>query len=169
MEFSTENLLLRPWTAGDFEFYASFFSDESTAQYYGGAMSRSQSWRHLASVIGHWDLRGFGVWAVERSANHELIGCAGYWEPDGWPATELAFWFLKEAYESRLAMEAVQAVRNRSTDYPDISRIVSYITPENVQARELIEEAGGTLVDKIDLFDFGEHCQYALSRSPSLQ
>ena len=161
MEFRTGNLLLRRWRARDVEFYASFFGNESTAKYYGGTMDRSQSWRHLASVIGHWELRGFGVWAVERTTDHELIGCAGYWEPDGWPATELAFWFVNDAYETRHALEAVKAVCARSSDYPEVSKIVSYIAPGNAPARELIEAVGGKLVDTVDLFDFGEHCEYA--------
>ena len=161
MEFRTNNLLLRQWRVGDFEFYANFFGNESTAQHYGGTMSRAQSWRHLASVIGHWELRGFGAWAVERINVQQLVGCAGYWEPEGWPATELAFWFVNEAYESGIALKAVQAVRARSPEYPEISRIVSYIAPGNAPARQLIEAIGGRLVDTVDLFDFGEHCEFA--------
>lgn len=167
MELRTENLLLRQWLRRDFEFYASFFGNDSTAQHYGGSMTREQSWRHLASVIGHWELRGFGVWAVERSDDQQLIGCAGFWEPYGWPATELAFWFIHDAYAEDHAFDAVQAVLGRATAHPDISKIVSYIAPGNAPARELAEISGGTLVQTVDLYNFGAHCEYAFSELPS--
>lgn len=160
MEIGTENLRLRQWRREDFRFYSAFFGDESTARHYGGAMESPQAWRHLASVIGHWELRGFGVWAVERRMDEQLIGCAGYWHPEGWPATELAFWFVQQAYETDSSLEALRAVSGRAPEYPCVSGIVSYIAPGNSAAREAAEAIGGTLVGKLDLSNIGVHCQY---------
>ncbi len=49
-------------------------------------MTRDEAWRNMALVLGHWQLRGFGLWAVEDRASGLLAGRVGCWRPEGWPA-----------------------------------------------------------------------------------
>jgi hypothetical protein len=35
------------------------------------------AWRQMAMFVGHWSLRGFGVWAVEERATGAFIGRMG--------------------------------------------------------------------------------------------
>ena len=66
IEQETQRLLLRQWKADDFETFAGYYANEQTAKYVGGVSDRDQSWRRMASLIGHWALKGYGYWAVEE-------------------------------------------------------------------------------------------------------
>jgi hypothetical protein len=32
----------------------------------GQTLSRFEAWRNMAMMLGHWQLRGYGMWAVEE-------------------------------------------------------------------------------------------------------
>jgi len=160
VDVETDNLLLRQWCVDDFDFYSGYLANEETAQYIGGVVSRDKAWRHLASVIGHWALKGFGPWAVEEKATGELVGCAGLWEPYGWPEVELPYWFVGSAYTNGYASEAARKVREYAHEVLGVSRLVTYIPPENEASRRVVESMGAKLDGTIDLCDFGVHCVY---------
>ena len=42
-------------------------------------------------IIGHWELRGFGLWAVEERASGAFLGRIGCFEPEGWPGFEIGY------------------------------------------------------------------------------
>ena len=64
---TTPRLLLRGFAETDFEDYAGMLADQDVVRHLGDGrpMSRTDAWRHLATVIGNWSLRGFGLWEVE--------------------------------------------------------------------------------------------------------
>jgi RimJ/RimL family protein N-acetyltransferase len=63
-ELETDRLRLRQWKEEDFAAYAEYYAHEETAKLVGGRCHREAAWRRLASLIGHWTLRGYGYWAV---------------------------------------------------------------------------------------------------------
>ena len=76
----TERLRFRAWNAADFEPFAAIYADEAHARYIGGACERDEAWRRLAGVIGHWTLRGYGLWALEAKRDGSFVGWAGLLE-----------------------------------------------------------------------------------------
>src|SRR6185436_16682717 len=90
----TQRLRLRPLRGSDLDDYAAMHVDPEVVRYFGPGSNRpwdrGRSWRHLAFLLGHWELGGCGTWAVERRENREFVGVAGFYEPDGWPGFELA-------------------------------------------------------------------------------
>src|SRR6185503_12193570 len=75
---TTPRLRLRMLEARDFEEYAAIHSDfEVTRFTTRKQMTRTDSWNHMASIIGHWHLRGYGMWAVEELATRRLVGRVG--------------------------------------------------------------------------------------------
>jgi RimJ/RimL family protein N-acetyltransferase len=159
------DVILRQWRAADFEFYAAYLGNEATAEYVGGAVDKQKAWRHLASLIGHWTLRGFGVYAVEDFATGQLQGCAGLWQPQGWPCREFAFWFTVEAYASVCAVQATQlAMDEVNTVFPQES-VTSFIHPKNLPALALAGELGGMPQGEEPLFDFGPHVRVSYRNS----
>ena len=76
----TERLVLREWRAGDFDAFAEMMADPDVTRYVTSApLSRDDSWRSMAMMIGHWGLRGYGNWAIERKMDGAFIGRAGLW------------------------------------------------------------------------------------------
>src|SRR5215468_10618156 len=88
----TERLRLRPFRRSDLDDYAALNADPEVVRHLGGeTWDRGRSWRHLAFLIGHWQLGGSGMWALELKETGTFIGMVGFAEPEGWPGFELAW------------------------------------------------------------------------------
>jgi RimJ/RimL family protein N-acetyltransferase len=64
----------------------------------GQVLDRRQSWREIALHVGHWALRGYGQWALERKEDGASIGRAGLWNPPGWPGLEIGWKLARDAW-----------------------------------------------------------------------
>ncbi|MEO0970591.1 MAG: GNAT family N-acetyltransferase [Cyanobacteria bacterium J06639_18] len=82
----TKRLILRGFQEKDLDPYAEMCSDSDVMRYIGTGitLSRAEAWRNMAMIIGHWYLRGYGLWAVEERQTGEMIGRIGCWNPEGW-------------------------------------------------------------------------------------
>ena len=80
----SERLLLRPLREDDLDDYARFAADVDVMQYVGGTMTRLEAWLHIARLLGHWQLRGYGMWAVEHRETGDFLGRIGFINPEGW-------------------------------------------------------------------------------------
>jgi RimJ/RimL family protein N-acetyltransferase len=106
----TERLTLRMFRESDLDDYAEMCGDADVMKYLGGAvMSRSEAWRSMATVLGHWQLRGFGLWAVEKRDTCEMVGRVGCWQPEGWPGLEIAWTLRKQFWGQGYATESARA------------------------------------------------------------
>ncbi len=65
----TQRLFLRQFRPTDIEPYAALCADPEVMRYVGEreVLSRDDAWRQMAMLAGHWQLRGFGMWAVSSS------------------------------------------------------------------------------------------------------
>ena len=43
----------------------------------GATLGLGESWRQIATNLGHWHLRGYGFWAVRDARDEAFIGRAG--------------------------------------------------------------------------------------------
>lgn len=164
MNIETDRLLLRQWREADFDTYADYYGDESTAKFVGGCMPRHTAWRHMAAVVGHWVLRGFGIWAVEVRSSRQLVGGVGLWEPEGWPELEVGYWLTPAGQGKGYATEATIRARDYAYHALRAKTLVSYIHPDNTSSIRLAERVGATREQTIELLDFGPHYVY---RHPS--
>lgn len=163
-ELETERLILRQWKAEDFEPFAEYYADETTARFVGGVSDRDQAWRRMASVIGHWVLLGYGLWAVEEKETGAFAGCVGLWKSPGWPELELGYWLVPSAWGKGYATEAGAAARDFAFETQNAETLVSYIDPENEPSKKVAERLGARLDGVIELMSFGPHCVYRYPR-----
>lgn len=66
----SERLRLRGWIASDADALRRIYGDPVMMRYIGdgSTMPPDLAWHTLAFLLGHWELRGYGMWAVtERS------------------------------------------------------------------------------------------------------
>ena len=127
----TERLVLRGFTSADFEPYAQGNADPEVQRFLGGPMDREASWRSLAAHIGHWTLRGYGQWALERRADGRLIGRAGLWNPEGWFGVEVGWKLDRGAWGHGYATEGARAAVEWAWRSLDVDRLISVIDPAN--------------------------------------
>lgn len=160
LETETERLRMRQWKSSDFEPFAQYFTLEDQARFIGGACARPDAWRRMATIIGHWTIRGFGFYAVDEKETGHFVGCIGLWMPEGWPELEVGYWLMPEAQGKGYATEAVRHVRLLAKQHLGANEIVSYIHPQNIASQMVAERVGAFHEETINLANFGPHRSY---------
>jgi hypothetical protein len=114
----TERLRLRQFAETDFDSYADLCADAEVMRYVGdrGALSREDAWRQLAMLVGHWALRGYGMWAVDELTSGAFVGRVGLHYPEGWPEPELA-WTIDRRFWGGLCVRGCNRGSERSLQY----------------------------------------------------
>jgi RimJ/RimL family protein N-acetyltransferase len=132
-QLTTDRLVLRAFRNEDFEAYAQMMADPRVTQYLGDGqpMSRADAWRQMAMILGHWTLRGFGLWAVENRETGELLGRIGCHQPEGFPAFEIGYVLAAPAWGKGYAREGVAAALQFARDTLGRDEITSIIRPAN--------------------------------------
>ncbi|MDE2184936.1 MAG: GNAT family N-acetyltransferase [Alphaproteobacteria bacterium] len=141
----TERLVLREYRPQDFEAFAAFMADPDVMRFLHGApMARNDAWRLLASAIGHWALRGYGTWAVERKSDGAFIGRVGLINPEGWPGLEVGWTLGKPYWGHGYATEAAIASMRYAFLTQPVDRVISCIDPDNRPSQAVAMRIGET-------------------------
>jgi RimJ/RimL family protein N-acetyltransferase len=138
----TARLLLRGWEESDLDAHAAMAADEQVMRYVGGVLDRSQSWRQMALHTGHWALRGYGNWVLERSDDGVMLGRCGLWNPEGWPGLEVGWKLARHAWGHGYATEAARAAIEWAWTVLDARHLISVIHPENAPSIRVAERLG---------------------------
>jgi RimJ/RimL family protein N-acetyltransferase len=141
----TDRLTLRAPQARDWEDFAAFLTSDR-ASFVGGPVPRDKAWRAFGHQIGHWVLRGFGMFYFSLKGAAAPIGMAGPWYPESWPEREIG-WSLwsAEAEGKGYAFEAARAARDFAFHGLGWQTAVSYIAPENTRSIALATRLGAAL------------------------
>src|SRR5271155_2629928 len=141
----TERLLLRALKPEDFETYARFMADEDVTRYLTGEpMTRVDAWRQMAMLLGHWMMRGYGMWAVERKSDRAFVGRVGLYNPEGWPSLEVGWTLGKEYWGQGYACEAGRVAMEYGFLTQGVSRMISVIQTNNVPSQKVAKALGET-------------------------
>lgn len=139
----TDRLILRMFREEDFEPYARFCADPDVMRYIGGQpYSRLEAWRHMAYMIGHWQLRGYGHWAVEEKASKQFIGRLGFLNPEGWPGFEIGWTLGKEYWGKGFATEGAHRALKYAFEEMGKLHVISLIHAENLASIRVAERLG---------------------------
>lgn len=141
----TERLILREDRAQDFDAFAGFMADADFVRFIGGeTMARSDAWRIFAYGIGHWHLRGYGFWAVERKQDGAYLGRVGLNNPEGWPGLEVGWSIGKPYWRNGYALEAAKTALDYAFLTQHVDRMISTIHPDNVASQGVAIKLGET-------------------------
>jgi len=138
----TPRLRLRAFRNDDFDGYARWMADPQVTKYLGGPQSRGDAFRSLTAMLGHWELRGFGAWAVERKSDGALVGRVGLSLPEDWPGTEVVWTLAREFWGQGYATEAARASLDYGFQNCSVSRLISMIDPDNRASQRVAERLG---------------------------
>lgn len=142
-QLETERLVLRMLRQEDFEEYSAIHQDPEITRFtMRKTLDRMETWRHLAMVVGHWHLRGFGMWGVFEKSSGRLVGRAGFHEPDGWPAFELGWTLGRASWGKGYATEAARRCLAYAFDEMGREHVISLIDPQNVNSIRVAERLG---------------------------
>lgn len=149
----TERLELRAFTLADHPDYARFCADPEVMQYMGAGKANTPdiTWRSMAGMLGHWDLLGYGIWALALRDGGPLVGHVGFIDVPGWPGFELAYMLGKEHWGQGYAREGAAAALRVAFGDLRRERVISLIRPANTASRRLVEHLGALREQSVEL------------------
>jgi RimJ/RimL family protein N-acetyltransferase len=162
----TERLVLRAPAPQDYDVWVPFAMSRR-AQFIGGPYSEAKAWRAFGHMIGHWTMRGFGLFVLTLKDSGQAIGAAGPWYPADWPEKEIG-WTLwsSEAEGKGYAYEAALAARDHAYRTLGWTQAVSYIDAPNARSIALAERLGAKQDDTAQTIDTEDAKKVLVYRHP---
>lgn len=155
LELETDRLVLRQLRESDLDAHTKMMSDPEVMKFLGDGkpLDRAQSWRTLAGILGHWQLRGFGFWALEDKATGAFVGRGGLWFPEGWPMLEVGWTLLPEHWGKGYATELGRAAL-RVAFAQGATEVCSLIMKDNLRSIRVAERLGEKLKGPVRVTTF---------------
>lgn len=163
MRLETQRLLLRLPQAKDADEFEQIWGDEETAQFVGGAKTRSEVEAMIERMTRHWERYGVGLLTVERKDDGRALGRVGLlvWDPARWVSgfheqlaqpyeTEIGWTIGREHWNRGYATEAAIACRDWALDELRLMRLISLIASENVASIRVAEKIGQSFEREIE-------------------
>ncbi len=138
----TDRLLLRMPEEADFPHIAAMMSDEETARFIGGVQDEAIAWRGFCTLLGHWQLRGYGFFSVVDRATGEWLGRVGPWYPHLWPQPEIGWTIKRQAWGKGYAHEAAAACMDFVFDRLGWSEVIHLIDDGNLASQGVARKLG---------------------------
>lgn len=149
-QIETERLLLRQFRNDDWkDLHAYYSSPEATAFTVGRSLTEGESWRTMCSMIGHWQLRGYGPYALEEKSDGRVIGTAGFWYPNDWPAPEIKWALAPSHWGKGYASEAARALQKVGLKHLSDISLISFIAAENQGSIRLAQAIGASFEEEV--------------------
>ena len=147
----TGRLRLRPFEHDDWRALHEHFSDaECTRFTFRRALTEAATWRAMASMAGHWLLRGYGPYAVEEKTTGSVLGTVGPWYPLEWPEPEIKWALSRRFWGKGYASEAARAVQVMAREHLPELALISLIDSRNEPSIRLALAIGATLEREIE-------------------
>lgn len=158
VELETKRLVLRQWRNEDFEPYAEICADEEVMRYLSGkSFTRAETWRHMAFIVSHWQLLGYGHFAVQEKSSGRFAGRIGFLNPEGWPGFEIGWTLGRHFWGKGYATEGAHRALEYAFDELDQSHVISLIHPDNLPSVRVAERLGEKREGETELNGFKLH------------
>ena len=131
-----------------------------------GPIGLTGAWRNVATMLGHWQIRGFGQWTVVEKATGEVVGRVGLWNPEGWPGIELGWITRRSKWGQGFATEAAKASLDWAWRHVETDHIISLIQPGNSRSIRVAEKIG-EVCERADVLNGEDVLVYGIHRSTS--
>ena len=150
----------------DLDAYAAMCADAEVMRYLGDGkpLTRPDAWRQIAMILGHWQLRGYGLLALEERGTGALVGRAGFFEPEGWPGFELGWMLRRASWGQGYATEAARRLLAHAFTDMKRERVISLIRAANAPSIRVAERLGERLDGRAEIFG-QEALVYAIDRA----
>ncbi len=131
-QLESSRLILRQFCDADWQDLHRYYSDEvATVFTFGRALSEGETWRTMCGMIGHWQIRGYGPYAVEEKSSARVLGTVGFWYPNDWPDPEIKWGLASKHWGKGFAKEAALLVHATGRKYLPELALMSLIHPDN--------------------------------------
>lgn len=119
-------------------------------RFIGGVSEPALAWRALSTIVGHWQLRGYGFFSVIEKNTGQWIGRVGPWNPHLWPEPEVGWTIIRSHWKQGLAREAAIASINWTFEHLNWPQVTHCIAPENTGSAALAKALGSRPLREVD-------------------
>lgn len=154
---NTPRLTLRAMRSEDFARYAEIWAmPELVTHISGKPWPKSRSWDAFLRNAGHWQIVGFGQWAIQPRGNGAMAGQTGFFfgsrgfGDDFDPYPEAGWLLAPDRHGQGLGLEAARAAHDWF-DRVVTGRTVCMITPGNAASLKLAETLGYDTLREIEV------------------
>ena len=138
----TARLRLRRPVPADWDAFRDFMMSDRAA-IFGSRGNLGRAFRSFAAELGHWEIFGFGMFAVTPKDEDRALALVGPWNPPDWPERELGWMVLDGAAEGKgIAREAAEGALRHIWTVLNWPTVVSYIAEGNTRSVALAERLG---------------------------
>ena len=157
-KIETRRLILRMFRDSDWIDLHKLYSDSECIKYtLQRTLTEGESWRPMAGMIGHWQLRGYGPYAVEDKTTGVVMGPVGLWYPNDWPEPEIKWALSRSFWGQGYASEAARAVKQMAAEYVSDVSLISLIFSENERSQKLALALGAEFEKEIEFRGLSAH------------
>jgi RimJ/RimL family protein N-acetyltransferase len=167
----TQRLRLRELRSDDFEAVHAMWCEPKVYKHIlGRASTREESWKGILTATGHWQLLGYGVWALEEKHSGNFIGDMGFlnYKRDIVPSldeTPELGWVLNTASHNKgYATEALNAIVAWGDKNLEQKTTCCIIDPENAASIRVADKLGYVEVAKTTYKDEPTNLYHRKSR-----
>lgn len=163
---TTPRLTLRPFTEADVDPLYRLLNTGDVFRYFPNPQppSREKVQKIIAHQLNHWAERGLGWWAVEPTAQPELIGWAGLEFLPETNETEVAYLLGQAWWGQGFATEAARAALQFGFETHKLETIIALVHPENKGSLRVAEKLGMVCVEQKNYWGM-DMCRHILSRA----
>jgi RimJ/RimL family protein N-acetyltransferase len=175
IEFNTDRLRLRQWSAADHEPFARLNADQRVMEFFHAPLDRAASDAMADRCQGLIAERGWGFWAVELMQTNEFIGFVGLHIPSAElpfsPCVEVGWRLAFQYWGKGFATEAARGALRVGFESLSLPEIVSFAAVRNIRSRAVMERLG--MREDATTFEhpsvpvgstLRQHCLYRVSR-----
>ena len=151
LALQSQRLILRQFVHEDWPAMHEIYGDPECTRYtFCNPMSEGESWRTMASILGHWQLRGYGPYALEERATGAVVGTAGLWYPNDWPEPEIKYALCRRYWGHGYATEAVKRVQVMVAGIWPGKPPISFINAGNTRSIKLAIATGALFEKEVE-------------------
>ncbi|MEM7208853.1 MAG: GNAT family N-acetyltransferase [Pseudomonadota bacterium] len=150
-QLESDRLVLRQFQESDWKGLHKYYSDAVATKFtFGRVLSQGDSWRTMCGMIGHWQLRGYGPYAVEEKQSKSVIGTVGFWYPLDWPELEIKWGLARAYWRKGYAKEAASLVHRAGCEYLPDTALISLIHRDNIASAGVARAIGAEPESEVD-------------------
>jgi [ribosomal protein S5]-alanine N-acetyltransferase len=143
----TDRLTLRELTLDDVDALFDVLGDPVSMEHYPAPKTRLETETWIRRALDSYASNGFGLWAVERTADRAFLGdCGPMLQPvEGESVPEIGYHIVRREWGRGYATEAALACREIILGRLGFERVVSIVAPENLASRRVGEKVHETM------------------------
>ncbi len=138
----TPRLILRAPQAGDEPHFLALMGDAENSRFIGGPQAPDLAWRGFAALVGHWHLRGYGVFCVIEKETGAWAGRVGAINYFGWPSPEIGWTILKSRWGRGYATEAAACAMDWAINRLGWEKAIHLIVGHNAASAGVARKLG---------------------------